>query len=367
MKVNMHNATQEGGNAVTLTLLGLSVAILAGVAVLYFIGKTAPEQVYVPPSVDEERIENSAEVEKKPREGWSTYVSNTYDFSVEYPIGWVVATGTLSTGDPVVSLYKATGTSTDMVFGQQDVASHVSVYPLGIATEGIQGVMSPSTVIVEVPQASAKDYVLFETKRPWATKATFEQHPASWNDSGFVFARVAIEEEELLYMRGEEEIAQYEFDPFTGDRVERIGFIDTAEREVQEEILRSFRFTGEEVETLNENDSVHISIEAPKPDVIVTSPLSVQGTISGKWHFEDEYVVRVETIEGDVVTEVPITLEESQGDEEVSPFEVSLVFEVPTYATSGVVVIDGGEQREEEAYYSIPVRFLEEEGTESQV
>lgn len=363
MKVNMQNVNQEGGNAVTLTLLGLSVAILAGVVVLYFIGKTAPEQVYVPQPIDEERIEDSTDVKKNPREGWNTYLNETYDFSVEYPAGWVVATGTLSTGDPAVSLFKATGTSTDMVFDHHDVASHVSVYPLGVATEGLQGTMSPSTVIVEVPHASAKDYVLFETKRPWATKATFDQYPASWNDSGFVFSRVIVQEEELLYMRGEEEIEQHEFDPFAGDSVERVGFIDATEREVQEEILRSFRFTGDNKDALLDEETT-ISIETPLSDTVVTSPLSVRGTISGKWHFEDEYVVRVETAEGDVVTEVPITPEEPHAEGETSSFEVSLVFEVPTHATSGAVIVDGREQGGENAYFSIPIRFFEKENIE---
>jgi len=124
----------EAGNAVALTLLGLAVAILAGVVVLYVLGKSSHQPIYTPEIADEEVME--VVEEKKSREGWGTYVNDIYEFSFEYPSGWVVATGTLSTGEPVVSVFPAVATSTTSnVVSLGEVTSHVSVYPHGAETE----------------------------------------------------------------------------------------------------------------------------------------------------------------------------------------------------------------------------------------
>ena len=48
--MSTHTHRTESGNAVTLTLLGLAVAILAGVAVLYVVGKSVPHAEPYPTS-----------------------------------------------------------------------------------------------------------------------------------------------------------------------------------------------------------------------------------------------------------------------------------------------------------------------------
>lgn len=358
MNASMHNGHYERGNAVTLTLLGLSVAILAGIAVLYYIGKTKPEPIFVARPAEEGT--STEATENDPRAGWNTYVDSMYDFSIEFPNGWVVATGTLSTGDPVVSVYKAMGTSTNMVYSHQDVVSHVSVYPLGIAAEGIVGVMEPSKVIVTVPQASAKDYVL-ESGRPWATKAVFDVYPESWNASGFLFARSKIQEEEIKYMRGDTQIAQYEFDPFTGDSIVRSGFIDTQEREVEEEILRSFSFKDEKTQG-SEAQGKTITIEAPKAGEVIKNPLVVRGSIPGGWYFEDTLATAwLKTDDGTIVAEALVVPVENGGTQDAMQFEISLVFETPT-ATSGKLAIgekEKGGTATEGSFVEIPVLFTD--------
>jgi Immunoglobulin-like domain of bacterial spore germination len=357
--MSTHISQKERGNAVTLTLLGLSVAILAGVTVLYFIGETNHQQVYIPQTIEEQSTELTSEEEKpNPRLGWNTFVSEEYEFSFEYPSGWVVATGTLETGEPVVTTYPVTGTSTDEVFRPDIPVSHVSVYPLGTNEFTFNDVMNTSNVIIEVPQASAKDYVL-ESKRPWATKAWFDARPASWSEVGFVFARVRIEEEQNSFTRGDTNITQSEYDPQKGDVFSRSGFIDIRLREIEEEILRSFRFLdSDREEPVGVND---VTVLEPEANTLITSPLEIRGELEGGWYFGNEMTVRLTTSEGKVLTEGLLAGLEEWNGQDTLPFEISLVFETPT-ATSGVLsivkeieTVGAGETK-----IQIPVLFTED-------
>jgi len=352
----MHKQKHEQGNAVTLTLLGLSIAILAGVVVLYFVGKKAPEQVYVTSSPVDESVsteEDMVEEVEVSQKGWNTYVNDEYNFSMEYPDGWVVATGTLSTGDPAITFVQATqviATSTP-VYSHQDAVAHVSVYPLGVATEGIISESALSDVTLLVSHASVQDYIL-TSGRPWATKAAFEASPNSWNESGFVFARVVVEEEMLSYMRGDTEIERYEFDPVTGDHIERAGFVDTNVRDIEESMLLSFRFLGGDGEAYQAKES--IVLEEPLQGAIVSSPQTIKGAIPGGWYFGEEYPITLQTTDGEVLAELFVTGLEEWDSQASIPFEVSLVFETPT-ATSGVLII--GEDAEMGRKLLMPVKF----------
>jgi len=333
-------AQGEGGNAVALTLLGLAVAILAGVVVLYFIGRSKPEPIYTPSIADEEVLEQSTTQTTNPREGWRSYEDGTYGFSIEFPQGWVIATGTLSTGEPVFSVYQAVGTGTDMVYSPLEDVSHVSVYPYGAATKGIHDLTKASKVIIEIPQAFAKDYVL-ESGRPWATEAFFEVHPEGWGENGFVFARTVIEEEEVIYYHDDKEVSESLFDPQSGDRLEHTGFIDQNVRSVEEEILRSFRFLdadGVVVEDLLEETNTLEMIESPARDEIVQSPLLVKGKVYAVQYQGNDVQLSLETEDGEVLTEMSVVSFDDWDTQEYIPFEVSLVFDATT-ATSGKLIL----------------------------
>lgn len=348
MKTKCEIKMYERGNAVALTLLMLSVAVFAGVVVLYFIGRS--DSVNPMPAVTDDKIADTAtadtpsgdkkqkEVQKK--DGWLTYKNEEYDFSIQLPAGWIVATGTLKTGDPAITFYKArikNGTTT--VYGPNDDVTHVSVYPLGVAGEGISGKTEHSKVIIKTPHAFAKDYVLSSGKA-WATKGEFDVHPGSWNDSGFVFARTVIEEEEVKYMRGDKEIEQYEFDPFAGDYVERSGFINSQTRSTEEEILKSFSFikTDEGGKGVVDKTSDYINIKSPKKNDVISSPVVVKGEARGSWYFEGDFPVRLETDKGEIVAETYATALDDWATDDYVPFELSIVFDMPV-ATSGRIVL----------------------------
>jgi hypothetical protein len=354
MSKGTYRRKNERRNAVALTLLGLSVAILAGVVVLFLIGKSAPQPLYIPEPSSEEVIET--EVVTNPREGWRVYENEVYGFRIEFPQGWIVATGTLRTGDPVITISQAVSTSSiDTVFGIEDVATHVSIYPRGVTESDIINKTKASEVVITVPQASASDYIL-KSGKPWATKGTFDEYPDSWSETGFIFARTVIEEEVLEYMRGDVQIAEVEFDPLRGDVLERSGFLDSKIRETQEEILRSFSFgIGDETRTATSTMPDFVILESPIRGAVVTSPLTVRGDVLGEGFSDEDISIRLETNNGEVLAEVPVTLGEWLSQETI-PFEVSLVFSATT-ATSGNLVF--GTLQNGPTKMTVPVLFAQ--------
>lgn len=332
----MHtHTTREDGNAVTLTLLGLAVAILAGVTVLYFVGKSVPQPEPYPSA--QEQATTTAETPEipDPRAGWNTYLNDAHEFSLMYPPGWIVATGTVL-GVPVVTVYDAAqpvGTST---FGIHELPVRVSFYPEGLPTGGKGEQKERSRTIITVPEASALDYVL-GSGTPWATAVTFGKRPASWSESGFAFARVAIEEEELAYMRGDTGISPDEFDPFSGDTLVTYGYVDSAQWNTVSEVLRSFMFTAGDGWSVDGGDE-RIQVVSPMSGASVASPLLVKGSAHGSWYFEASFPVRLVAADGTVLAEVPATALDDWMQDAFVPFEVSLVFTSGT-ATSGTLYL----------------------------
>ena len=196
--------------------------------------------------VDEQATTTEPIVETTdPRAGWSTYENDMFEFSVMYPSGWIVATGTVL-GAPVVTLYDAV-----QEVGSTSVLACMNFQFAFRSTHKVsrqEGKVNRRHPVRPGRQlgVTAIDYVLGSGK-PWATVITFSQHPKSWNESGFAYARVAIQEEELAYMRGDTGISPEEFDPFSGDILVTYGFVDNAEWIMVSEVLRSFAFTSDTV------------------------------------------------------------------------------------------------------------------------
>jgi hypothetical protein len=346
----------DAGNAVTLTLLGLAVAILAGVAVLYFMGKSMPQPEPYPTKIDEATTTDTAVETPDPRAGWNTYDNDEFDFSIMYPQGWIVATGTVL-GVPIVTLYDATQQpASTSAFGVHELSVRVSLYPQGLPMGGKGEQKEQSTTILTVPEASALDYVLGSGK-PWATVVNFARRPETWGESGFMYGRVAVQEEELAYMRGDTGVSPEEFDPYAGDTLVTYGFVDAVQWDLVSEILRSFSFATGEV-----SDSVtapRITVATPQPGSAVSSPLTVSGEAHGSWYFEGSFPVRLLAADGTVLAEVPAPALEDWMQDAMVPFEVSLAFPATT-ATSGTLVLmrdNPSGLPENDASIKIPLTF----------
>jgi hypothetical protein len=316
-----------------MTLLGLAVAILAGVAVLYWIGRSAPEKI-VPLTPSSEVATTTAEA-ADPRAGWQTYTDPEYAFSVQFPPGWIVATGTIN-HDPVITLAPGELNASSTTSYHEGL-TRVSIYPIGRSIHAsTTDEEQQSTVILQVPQASAKDYQL-SSKRSWATIGRFDVRPDSWTAAGYVFARASIENESLTYYHGDATTTEDSFDPAAGDRVVHEGYVDPTVRGLEEEILKSFTFTQSE-QPATSTVSDLIQVDQPKEGDRVASPLTVKGKARGSWYFEGSFPVRLETDAGAVLAEVPATAQGEWMTDDFVPFELSLAFSTTT-ATSGVLIL----------------------------
>jgi len=354
---------REAGNAVTLTLLGLAVAILAGVFVLYWIGRDV-----APPVPIEQQYTTESFVEEEqpdPRAGWHTYTNDDYNFSFQYPPGWIVATGTVL-GVPNYVVYDARlapiGTTT---ISLHDIETQVAVYPLGMPSALVPADRAvDSTVVVQVPQASAKD-LLLDSRRPWATLVSFERVPEVWSTDGVVFARVRIDEESRTYLRNGEVVSEETYGTSPDDEIVRTGFSDPAIRTIQEEILRSFRFSvqtdGAPAAGSEEDRSAadaQLRVRAPVSGTVVHSPLEVRGEVLAGLDADSLDIVLRDSAE-DVLGQTVAPFVAGQDNLQGVPFAVTFAF-ASTTATTGSLIVQAstGDGQEPELFEVIPVRFV---------
>jgi len=329
----------EGGNAVALILLGLALAVVAGVVMLYVVGGT--RQAPVPVVTSTSTVEATSDTD--PRSGWGTYRDSTYGFSVQYPEGWLVATGTLD-AVPVITIAPGIANASSTAL-YHTAATRVSVYPLGGTIPDLEPYdrEQQSAVIVSVPQAVAKDYTL-RSKRPWASVARFERPLPGWMVGGFVFARARVEDEGVSYWRGDTKVSEEEYSTTT-DQVFREGFVDPAVRALEEEILRSFVVSEEIASSAGAGEETQaIRVVTPEAYATVTSPLMVRGEARGSWFFEGSFPARLEIESGETLVTVPARALGEWMTDAFVPFEVSVSFVVPA-ATSARLVLTRDDPR----------------------
>ncbi|MBP9749358.1 MAG: hypothetical protein KBD21_01335 [Candidatus Pacebacteria bacterium] len=366
----------EAGNAVALTLLGLAVAILAGVVVLVFVGQKRSQ--YIPAQIQIEATSTDSTVaEKDPYEGWETLLNEQYQFEIRYPSGWIVEQSTAS-DTPVFTVYDPRQTAVVASGSASTLPPHghsnaVSIYPQGSDILTTSEKVTASKVILSSGRASAKDLLLEGANQPWATIVHFEDVPLSWASNGGLYAQVEVSEEEIEYQRGAQVISQEDYDPGAGDVIKRYGFVDSQTRSLEEQILLSFHFldaTGVEGQgTTTEDVQVQsvredITVTEPLTNAQVTSPLVVRGIAQDIWFSEESlFSVVLEDVEGNTITIGDVrsdTLLESDGQEDI-PFIVTLSFD-PGTATSGVLIFSPAEKAEQQPAqgilnYTLPVQF----------
>lgn len=182
---------------------------------------------------------------------WKTYRNEQFGFALEYPSTWQVEQFPNHTLGPIINIYKP-----DQVGGESppfthfSEITHVSVYPQGIPTQGLTGQTRPSTLTFQEEITNADDFLL-KNGTPFATAANFANPPSSWNESGFIFAHLVIENLEISCLRNGTEIPTVECNVLAGEDVlVRSGSISEEDRAVEERILRSFAFLPQTSETV---------------------------------------------------------------------------------------------------------------------
>ncbi|RJQ14361.1 hypothetical protein C4553_01450 [Candidatus Parcubacteria bacterium] len=172
--------------------------------------------------------------------GWNTYVSEKFGFEIQYPPDWEVQEFDNSPYIYGVNFYKPSPNLIFPLTHHSDV-THVSVFPQGIPTEGVFGKFKESARQYPI-QAKNKIDFLLEDQSVWGMmSANFTQKPASWDDFGFVWSGLKVENLRVKCFREGKEVDAAGCDPLMGDEVVRTGVVSEEDREIEEQMLSTLR------------------------------------------------------------------------------------------------------------------------------
>jgi len=257
-----------------------------------------------------------------------------YQFSLQYPQkGWQAVSDTSASLSPKFTIFsEPTPEDESPPFDHFANATHVSVYPRGIPTEGVVG--TTRDIAFEVPFALSSEsttYVL-EEGMPYATYLVPQNPPASWNDSGFVWVRARIENFSSVCLRNGEEIDMEACDILGGDdSVVHRGNVDENVWKQAVEIARSIDFSKKQGSG-GEGKTGPITLENVENNALIESPLTIRGQAPGTWYFEGVFPVVLTDWDGNIIAEANAQAQDDWMTEEDVEFRARLTFDNPTEA-----------------------------------
>lgn len=257
---------------------------------------------------------------------WEEFNSQEFSFRLKHPADWEMKfeEGEIS---PKLTFYPPGEESENPPFDHFKNATHVSVYPKGIPTEGLLGETEELAINLDKNISSeSKSYVL-ENGDKFARYIKFNQVPDSWGEAGFVWSRVKIQDFNSKCLRDGQEIGQQECDPLLNeDKIIRSGSIEENLWQIEEDIIKSFQFT---IPVNPEGSSGPIILENPQPNQKISSPLTVTGQAPGTWFFEAEFPIALTDWDGKIIAETQVKAQGNQMTEELVGFEAQIEFKKP--------------------------------------
>jgi hypothetical protein len=256
---------------------------------------------------------------------WQTYENSDHGFSIKYPQDWSIAESNEVALGPKFTIYRPfSSESGSAPFDHFVNATHVSIYPLGIPTEGILGENELLDWEAGVEYGDSSRRYVLESDETFAVYMRPQNPPSSWNGSGFVWARVRVDDLESACIIGGEEVDEGQCNPLINDDaiIVRRGEIDESLWKIEREILKSLTFTEPSLDDL-------IRLDEPQPNETVSSPLTITGEARGTWFFEASFPVVLTNWDGLIIAEGVATAEGDWMTEDFVPFSAELEFDSP--------------------------------------
>ncbi|MDD2656045.1 MAG: Gmad2 immunoglobulin-like domain-containing protein [Patescibacteria group bacterium] len=82
-----------------------------------------------------------------------------------------------------------------------------------------------------------------------------------------------------------------------------------------------------------------IILDNPRPNQIITSPLTITGKARGTWFFEASFPVVLTDWDGIIIAQGIATAKSDWMTEDFVPFEATLTFQTPTYKNNGSLIL----------------------------
>jgi hypothetical protein len=292
-------------------------------------------------------------------DGWHEYQNEEYGFVLEYPDGWTIAAFPDNQIAPTFNIYTE-GTEGEPPFTHHHNVTQVSIFPHGVPTEGVFGTTVSGDGSLVPDAGEVRDFIL-EDGTVWATMAgAFPRAPSNWNESGFVWASLTVDNLTTECERNGETIPDDECDPILGDAVIQRGTVNADNRATEERILASLRFLeisgGTGVAGVNQL----IRVAVPEPNQRITSPLRVTGEARGTWYFEASFPLTLVDWDGRIIAEGYAEAQSDWMTENFVPFTGTLTFTKPPFGERGAVIFHKDNPSglpEHDAALEIPIRF----------
>ncbi|MCI0619554.1 hypothetical protein L0Y40_00765 [Candidatus Wolfebacteria bacterium] len=291
--------------------------------------------------------------------GWQEYRNDEYGFAFDYPDDWTVAAFPDNQIAPMFNVYPS-GTAGEPPFIHHNNVTQVSVFPYGVPTEGVFGKTASGDGSLVPDAGEVRDFLLADGT-VWAKMAVgFPRAPSNWNEAGFLWASVVVENLATECRRNGEVITEAECDPFLGDTLIQSGIVNAEERNIAEQILASFRFLELSGGTSAQGVNQLIRVDEPEPNHVIISPLSIRGEARGTWYFEATFPVVLVDWDGRIIAEGYAEAQDEWMTEEFVPFTAMLTFTKPFYGERGALILKKDNPSglpEHDAALEIPIRF----------
>lgn len=255
---------------------------------------------------------------------WINYTNQDYSFSLRYPETWTRNDSAQTGLEPKINFYRNLDSAATLPLTHFANQTHVSVYPQGIGTEGLVGESRDLNFNVGFPVAENSRMYVLDDGTPYAAYILPQNPPSSWNDSGFIWMRLRIENLETTCIVNGQEVSEDECNPLSGDaRIQRSGRVNNSLWETEKQIVSTFNFT----DTDTENQLIELN--QPTESAVISSPLTIQGRARGQWYFEASFPVVLTNWDGEIIAEGNAQAQDNWMTEEFVPFRAELRFNSP--------------------------------------
>lgn len=298
---------------------------------------------------------------------WNTFSNSEYSFSLRYDADdWNTATETSFDFSPKYNIYqKPQGTPLTFPITHHSNVTNVSIFPLGIPTEGVFGKTIPFQEEIGFAVSDDSRIYILEDGTPFAAFIRPREVPTSWNEAGFLWIRVWIENLETRCLRDGVQLTEEECDPLgSNDTIVRTGVVDASLWEEELTMIRTFSFDNSTTGIATGTDMVLIN--SPLPNEVISSPVTVRGEACGTWYFEGSFSVVLTDWEGRIVAQEQAQAEGEWMTENFIPYSVELTFDSPysegdlEFMKNGTLILQKANPSglsEHAETFEVPIRF----------